>query len=479
MTAREIVWNLLTEVNEQGVLSHVALSEAMAANRPEGAERALVTQLFHGTLERQMTIDTVLMRQTGRPVSKIKTKIRNLLRMSVYQMLFLQRIPAAAACNEAVTLAKKHGLAGLAGFVNGTLRGLDRAITASGGQREFLLSVADAMPETERLSFLYSMPEWIVRLWREDFPKADLEAMLASSFAERGVTIRWNKSRGSLEDLIAELARDGAAPMPDVLPNCLRLTGGGNPAELTAYREGRFAVQDGSAALAGNLLPLRPGMRVLDLCAAPGGKTAHAADELTALAAAQLTTDDGRTPDREGQEDFLIEARDNKEDKLPLIRETVERQHFSNVQVCAADATVFDSEREAWADVVIADVPCSGLGVIGRKPDVKYKTKPEDIKDLSEIQRAIVQNAVRYVKPGGYLSYSTCTVDKAENAAVAASIASLGMTPVDLKDRMPKVMRESCERQEGFDGIGVQIFPEPGKWDGFYIAQFQKVESGV
>ena len=474
MTAREIVWNLLTEVNERDALSHVALAEAMAANRPEGPERALVTQLFHGTLERQMTIDTVLARQTGRPVTKIKTKIRNLLRMSVYQMLFLQRIPVAAACNEAVALAKKHGLAGLAGFVNGTLRGLDRAITAGGGQREFLLSIADTMPEMERLSFLYSVPEWIVRLWREDFPKADLETMLAASFAERGVTIRWNKSRGSLEDLISELAREGAAPMPDVLPNCLRLTGGGNPAELAAYREGRFSIQDGSAVLAGNLLPLRAGMRVLDLCAAPGGKTAHAADELTALDADRQTTDCGG--EREG---FLIEARDNKEDKLPLIRETVERLHLQNVQVRAADAAAFDPEREAWADIVIADVPCSGLGVIGRKPDVKDKTQPEDIQALSEIQRAIVQNAVRYVKPGGYLSYSTCTVDKAENASVAAYIASLGMTPVDIAGGLPKVMRESCERQEGFDGIGVQIFPEPGTWDGFYIAQFRKEEPGV
>ena len=136
MNARELVWDMLAEVNERGALSHEVHASAMAEHDPQGAERALVTQLFNGTLERQLTIDTVLARQTGREIGKIKPKIRNLLRMSVYQMLFLQRVPAAVACNEAVSLAKKRGLAGLSGFVNGTLRGLDRAITAQGGQQE-------------------------------------------------------------------------------------------------------------------------------------------------------------------------------------------------------------------------------------------------------------------------------------------------------------------------------------------------------
>ena len=162
MNAREIVWEMLTEVNERGALSHEAFAAAMAEHDPEGADRALVTQLFNGTLERQLTIDAVLAKQTGRAVNKIKPKIRNLLRMSVYQMLFLQRVPAAVACNEAVTLAKKRGLAGLSGFVNGTLRGLDRAITAQGGQQEFLQAAAQGMEETERLGFLYSAPTWMI-----------------------------------------------------------------------------------------------------------------------------------------------------------------------------------------------------------------------------------------------------------------------------------------------------------------------------
>ena len=467
MNARELTWNLLTEVNERGALSHEAFAEAMERYAPSGADRALVTRLFNGALERQETIDRVIERQTGRPVGKVKTKIRNLLRMSVYQMLFLQRVPAAAACNEAVSLAKKHGLAGLAGFVNGTLRGLDREISASGGQEGYLKVAAAAMGETERLCFLYSMPEWIVTRLREDFPKADIETILRAFLAESGVTVRLNRSRGDMETLRRALAEEGIKPGESVLDNCLRLRGAGNPAELAAYRDGLFSIQDVSAVLAGNLLPLVPGMRVLDLCAAPGGKTVHAADELAALA---------KEAGRPAEGAFEVESRDVGEGKLPLIREQLDRVKLPNVHCAAADASVYDPKLEAWADIVIADVPCSGLGVIGRKPDIRYKTKSEDIEALAGIQREIVRQAVRYVKPGGLLAYSTCTTARAENEDIASFIVSLGMTPVKLAEKLPADMREACERQGGLEGIGLQIFPEPERWDGFYIAEFRRPE---
>ena len=490
MNARELVWDMLTEVNERSALSHEVFTAAMAKHDPEGAERALATQLFNGTLERQLTIDAVLEKQTGRTVGKIKPKIRNLLRMSAYQMLFLQRVPAAVACSEAVTLAKKRGLAGLSGFVNGTLRGLDRVVKAHGGQQEYLQEVSRGMEETERLGFLYSAPAWMIRRWREDFPKADIERILAASLAEGGTNIRVNRSRGTKEELEEALSQEGVHVAPGILGNCLRLTGSGNPAALAAYREGRFSIQDTSAVLAGNLLPLAPGMKVLDLCAAPGGKTVHVADELAALHAearkseAEAGANPGMEPEAGGFADYVqsrggtyaVESRDISEGKLPMIREQLERVGLAGVHCATADASVYDPSLEAWADVVIADVPCSGLGVIGRKPDIKYKTKPEDIGALAAIQRAIVRQAVRYVKPGGYLSYSTCTLAHEENEGVAAFIASLGMTPVDLSEQLPTEIRESCGRQGGLDGIGVQIFPEPKRWDGFYIAGFRKPE---
>ena len=463
MTAREIAWNILAAVNEHGELSHLAMAESLAGSGLSEKDRAFATRLVHGTLERMQTIDVILQRQSGRPVTKIKPAIRNLLRMSVYQLLYLERVPASAVCNEAVTLAKKRGMAGLAGFVNGVLRGIAREIEACGGQNGYPERAAEGLSEDARLCFLYSMPEWIVKLWRRDFPKADPETMMKAFLAPGYVNVRLNKSRASMAELTEALTREGAEPMPGVLANCLRLAGNGNPADSAAYRNGWFSIQDTGAVLAGNLLPLRPGMTVLDLCAAPGGKTVHAADELAALAA-----------ESGADTKYRVESRDAGEGKIASILEQADRVGLAGVTATAADATKYDPAWEAKADIVIADVPCSGLGVIGRKPDIKTKTTAEDVESLAGLQRQIVAQAVRYVRPGGYLSYSTCTVARAENEAVAEYIASLGMTPVPLAGKLPDEIREASERMGGTDGLGIQLFPEPERWEGFYIAGFRK-----
>lgn len=468
MTAREMVWDLLSEVNEQGALSHVAYAEALEKYNPGAEERAFATRLFHGTLERQQTIDRVLEIQAKRPVGKIKARVRELLRLSAYQLLFLTGVPASAACNEAVSMAKRRGLTGLSGFVNGVLRGIARAVENAGGAREYVIGLAREMSPTESLCFRYSVPEWMVELWQREYPKVDLETMLAAYVAESPLSVRLNKSRAEMPELIESLTAEGADPLPGILPNVLRLTEGGNPSRYTAYGKGWFSVQDESAVLAGNLLPLAAGMHVLDLCAAPGGKTVHAADELAVL-------------DREAAEDkeiklvSSVEARDIKEEKIAKIREQAERVGLSNVTCRAFDASEYDETLDGWADVVIADVPCSGLGVIGRKPDIKTKTKPEDIEALANVQRSILRRAVKYLRPGGYLAYSTCTVARAENADMAAFIISeLGLTPVDLREKLPAVLRSSELQKSGTTAEGIQIFPEAGRWDGFFIAGFRK-----
>ncbi len=469
MTARELVWDMLIQVNEKDELSHHALNAALSeCDRMEAPlseqERAFATRLFHGTLERQITIDWVIERQAKRAITKIKPKIRNLLRLSVYQLLYMQKIPGAAACNEAVELAKKHKLNGLAGFVNGVLRGLEREITACGGQTEFLRAMSSDMTETERLCFLYSMPVWLVTYWRNTFPKVNPETMMTAFLQDGNVTVRCNKSRGTVTELMKRLAEEGAAPTQGILPNCIRLTGSGNPAGLSSYRDGLFSIQDQSAILAGNVLPLQAGMNVLDLCAAPGGKTIHAADELTVLEAERNSDEDP----------YQIISRDVKEQKLAKIREHAERVHLEGIVCDAKDAAEYDEMLSEWADLVIADVPCSGLGVIGRKPDIKMKTELEDIRSLAEIQKKIVTQAIRYLKPGGYLAYSTCTVTAEENREMSAFIQSLGLKPVDLRGLLPKELRKSGYQKSGQAADGIQIFPEPDKWDGFYIAGFRK-----
>ena len=464
MTAREMVWDALSEVNEAGGMCHKVLAEALSKSTLTEADRAFATRLFHGTLERQITLDTVIAASAGRPVSKIKPRVLELLRLSAYQLLFLKSVPMSAACNEAVSMAKRRGLAGLSGFVNGVLRGLARRISACGGTQEFLADTAATMSYEEALCFRYAVPAWLAALWRRDFPETDIETMLAATLGEGAVTIRLNESRATMEELVASLTAEGADVKPGALPNCLRIGGSGNPGRYRAYADGWFSVQDESAVLAGNLLPLSAGMHVLDICAAPGGKTVHAADRLTKLAAEHPEAGE-----------FAVEARDVSAAKLPSILEQLARVGLSGVTCREADASVYDPALAEWADVVIADVPCSGLGVLRRKPDGKTKTKPEDIPALAALQREIVAQAVRYVKPGGYLAYSTCTVNRAENASIAAFIADeLGLVPVDLRGKLPEELRESAYQRSGQRPDGIQIFPEAGKWDGFYIAGFRK-----
>ena len=440
---------MLVRINEEGVLCHKALLSLDGDGLSE-KDRALVTRLVHGTLERQLTCDRILENLTGKPVGRIKAKIRNLMRMTVYQLLFLTQIPDSAAVNEAVNLTKKAGYPFLTGFVNGVLRNLVRQIEAAGGADAYLKEAEQKLSGQELLSFRYSMPEELVAYYCKNYPD-EAEAMFAAFLSEGSYTVRLNQSRGTMQELKESLQKDGIAFSDGLLPNTLRMERTGNPARTEAYRNGLLSVQDESSALAGNILPLKSGMAVLDLCAAPGGKTIHIADELIVLGGGTVT------------------ARDISAGKCDRIREQAERIGLTNVSVEPADATVFDAASEERFDLVIADLPCSGLGVIGRKPDIKYKTKREDILALSKLQKEILDNAVRYVKKGGYLCYSTCTVTKEENDENRKHIEDKGFTAWDFSGRIPEGLRRRYENGS------LQLFPQDGT-DGFYAALFRKAE---
>ncbi|MBO4696263.1 MAG: 16S rRNA (cytosine(967)-C(5))-methyltransferase RsmB [Lachnospiraceae bacterium] len=447
MNAREFALKMLLKINEEQVLSHEAL-KALDQSGLEPRDRSLATKLVHGTLERQLTIDWILVKKTGKPVSKMKPCVRNILRMGVYQLLFLSQIPASAVCNESVKLTKKNGYAGLSGFVNGVLRGLSRDIEAAGSQEEALATFAKEYPEKERFCFLYSVPEELADYYRTNYP-GEAEEMFRAFLSESGVSIRWNKSRGSLDELKAVLQKEDIPFRDGLLPNTLRLMKSGSPAGSEAFRKGLFSIQDESSALAGNLTPLKKGMKVLDLCAAPGGKTVHAADELTALGGGSVT------------------ARDLSAEKTERIREHADRVGLSNVTCEKRDALQYEEALKEAYDIVLADLPCSGLGVISRKPDVKWKTSLADAASLASVQRDILKNAVRYVKKGGYLCYSTCTITKEENDRNCDFIESLGLVPYDVTEAVPEVFRKRYQNGR------LQLFPQDGT-DGFFIAVFRK-----
>ena len=445
MEAREAALKMLIRINEEGLLCHKALNDPIRDSLSE-ADRSFFAKLVRGTLERMVTCDMILSHKTGKPVSKQKPFIRNLLRMGCYQLLFLSAVPASAVCNEAVKAAKKAGFTGLSGFVNGVLRSLAREITEAGSPQAYLTAFEAGLSANQLTSFRYSVPDKWVRYYETNY-KAEAEDMFRAFLTEPGTAIRLNKSRGTAEELLSLLQKDSIDAEPGMLPNSFRIRGG-NIAGTEAYKRGLFSVQDESSCLCGNILPLKAGMKVLDVCAAPGGKTLHVLDELSVLG--------GGT----------VQSGDISKEKLTLLQKEAERLGFP-VSVKQHDATVFESSYEEAFDIVLCDLPCSGLGVIGRKPDIKDKTDPADIKALAAIQQSILEAAVRYVKPGGYLCYSTCTITKEENDEIADSILKKEFTASHFSERVPERLRHRYH-----DGR-LQLFPQDGT-DGFFTALFQK-----
>ncbi len=453
MTARELVLDMLMQAQEQGKLSHKVLSKGLAANPTlSDHDRALAVRIFQGTLERELTLDRILEKQARRPVTKMKPAVRNVLRMGAYQILFMEQVPPSAACNEAVKLIKKKGMSGLSGFVNGVLRGLVRSVENYPDTEKYLQVFSGGMTETEELSFRYSMPGWLVLYWLRRYPRAVVEEMLRAFLEKPPITVHHNASKGSMEELKAALRQEGVVFADCAYAdNALHLTDVGNPARLAAFAEGRFTVQDESSILAGRVLPLKKDMVVLDLCSAPGGKAMHAADMLASLGGGKVI------------------ARDLSESKVNMVREQAMRIGLSNVECSVWDARRMDNTLREAADIVIADLPCSGLGVIGRKPDIRWKTEYEHIEELASLQKQILFIAVNYVKPGGYLSYSTCTLTKEENEENVAYLKSLGLEPCDISDFLPESLI-SAKTAQG----QLTLIPGQQKMDGFFVSLLQK-----
>ncbi len=444
---------MLDEVNEQGNLCHRVQTKTLAEHTElVGAERAFLIRVFHGTLERQQTIDWILMRKTGRAVQKQKPKIRNVLRMAVYQILFMD-VPNSAACNEAVKITKNRNMNGLSGMVNGVLRGIARDVEADGSTEAYLEQLAEGMNTTDRLSFLYAMPTWLILYWRSLYDDATVEKMLKSFLEESKTVIRLREDDRSGEKAMEALLSEGTElTETEYAPNARRMTKAGRLDGSAAFAKGLFAIQDESSILVGNLIPLKAGDTVLDLCAAPGGKTCHIAERLQALGGGTVL------------------ARDVSDKKLEAIQENASRLGLSNLRLKVWDAERVDPTMKGAADVVLADLPCSGIGVIGRKPDIKWKTELDDISALAEIQKRILRASADYVKKGGYLVFSTCTITKEENMGGYEELRSLGFDPVDLTPYLPKALQSEPTAKEGY----LQLVPGVHSTDGFFFSLFQK-----
>ena len=299
-------------------------------------------------------------------------------------------------------------------------------------------------------SVRFSIPGWMLSMWESDYGKEKAEQIAASFLKERPLTVRFNTSRASAEEILKSLESQGIAAEPTgFLDTVYSISGYDHLEAVEAFYEGLITVQDPSSALAAHLAGIKAGDTVLDICSAPGGKTLHAADLLKGT---------GR-----------VEARDLTEYKISLVEQNLFRCGFANVETKVWDARIFDPEMEEKADVVLADLPCSGLGIIGKKPDIKLRLKKEDLGELASLQREILLAASRYVKPGGTLLYSTCTVDRAENEENANWILEkLPFHKKEIAGRLPGSLQADCW------GNQIQLLPGIHGCDGFFLAAFEK-----
>lgn len=457
---REIVLSILQERAHTKKYSNVLIRRALDAHDAmDQQKKAFVKRLAEGVIEREKELDAVIRAHLKNPRTSIKGTIWLILRMGVYQILYMDSVPDFAAVNESLKLARAHHLAAQTGFLNAVLRSIcrDKEQGQKPGEKTVYIAMNGASRRVTRSlnqeeQAALSMPEDIRKIWEEDYGKETEEALSKAMMEIRPVCIRFDprvseEKRRETEEAIRAL---GAKVEPaHWVPDCRYLTKIPAVTKLPGFAEGLFTVQDESSALVGMAAGLLGDEKILDLCAAPGGKSV-----LLACLAPKGT----------------VLSFDLTREKTARIAENARRMHVENITIREGDATQENPELIDSADFVLCDVPCSGLGVITRKRDIKYNADPEKIRSLVRLQRKILDNAVRYVRPGGILLYSTCTIDLAENNRQAAYLEKqLGMEPTDLAPFLPKDM-------PGIEGNCLQLFPHIHRTDGFFLARFRKPE---
>ena len=435
--SRELILDILMEILEKGGYSHIILRQALEKYQYlEKQDRAFITRVVEGTIEYRLTVDAVINECSKTRVEKMKPVIRTILRMSVYQILWMDRIPDSAVCNEAVKLAEKRRFQGLKGFVNGVLRTIARR------KDEF------EFPDWSRR---YSMPDWLIELWKKQYSAGTVEEMLKAFLQDMPTTARCNLDKASMEKIKSSLESQGVTFLQSPLASSALLLSGYDYLEsLEAFQKGWIQVQDVSSGFVGEIAAPQPGNTVLDVCGAPGGKSLHIADMLKGTG--------------------LVVVRDLTEQKISMVRDNISRAGFTNMQAEVWDALELDPAWEEKADIVIADLPCSGLGIIGKKPDIKYQVTEEKLQSLASLQQEILAVVSRYVKPGGKLIYSTCTIDRLENEDQRNWFLSrFPFESISINGMLGGAVSEDTMK----DGY-VQLLPGKYPCDGFFIAAFRK-----
>ncbi|MBV7271939.1 16S rRNA (cytosine(967)-C(5))-methyltransferase RsmB [Clostridium thailandense] len=385
--ARRTAVKVLNEILQKGAFSNIVLGKELNRSNLNDKDRALATEIVYGTLKYKYTIDTMLNYFIKSDLEKMDIDILNILRISFYQMVYLDKIPEFAIVNEAVELAKRNSIKG-SRLVNGVLRNYLRNKDV-----DYAKNIKSNM---EVLSFKYSFPKWMVKLFINQYGSECSERILGGLNMVPGITVRVNNLKIDYEEAWKQLEQNGYdIEEGKICPEAIVITKGRNIEDNPLFVDGLITVQDESAMMVAPSMDLQEEITVLDLCSAPGGKTCHIAE---------IMNNTGE-----------VFAFDIHASKLPLIKENAKRLGINNVNYDVLDATRYEMKYKEKADRVLIDVPCSGLGIIRKKPEIKWNKNTNDTKELVEIQRKIMVNASKYVKPGGKLIYSTCTLNKDEN----------------------------------------------------------------
>ena len=440
MNAREIAYKVLLDVEKNKNYSNMSINKHFKDVRLSNQDRGLATEIIYGVIENKYYIDYMIDKLSKVKTNKMEIYVKTLLRMGIYQIMFLNSISDYAAVNETVNLAKKKN-SKISGFINGILRNVIR-------QKETIGDIK-TKDDVDYLSIKYSYDKWMIRNWMIHFGKEFTEELLEANNERPSIYLRTNTLKITRDELIKKLEEQNIkASKVNVVDEAIKVENLKDIENNILYKEGLFTVQDISSMLVGKVMNPKENSLVLDVCSAPGGKSTH-------LATLMKNT---------GQ----VVSRDIYDHKLKLINASCKRLGLKNVDVQEYDGMKLDNDSIGKFDYVLADVPCSGLGIIRRKPEIKYKEK-EEFRDLPPIQKKILENASKYVKVGGTLIYSTCTIQDSENIDVVKEFLeknkNFELVPIE------EVRVDLDNQEKGF----MKIYPNVHDMDGFFISKLIRV----
>ncbi|MEI3610942.1 16S rRNA (cytosine(967)-C(5))-methyltransferase RsmB [Pseudogracilibacillus sp. SO30301A] len=442
---RFVALDLIIRIEKEGSFSHLLISQAIQCEKLGLQDERLLTEIVYGTIERKLTLDYYL-KPFIRSPKKVADWVMNLLRMSVFQLEFLDKVPEYAVIHEAVEIAKQKGHKGIASFVNGVLRNI---------VRKGVPNTNEITDPIEKISIETSHPFWLVKRWVDQYGLKVTKEMCETNLLKKPVSLRVNQLRISREAAIEHLQNEAITAQISPYVKDGIIIQQGNILKTTLLSDGLVSVQDQSSMLASIALQVEPDFNVLDACSAPGGKATYI----------------GELMENKG----TIHAYDLHKNKLTLIEENAKRLGLTNIKVGQSDARKLQEihQRESF-DRILIDAPCSGLGVIRSKPDIKYNKRVEDIYKLHEVQTSILEHVAPLLKKGGKLVYSTCTVDKQENEAVVQAFLHENKNftidesfKEEIKDLMPNLY---------FTKFGLQLFPQTIQSDGFFMTRLIKMD---